>query len=459
MTDLQTPLDDPLPRSPWHWRRWVLLILGLSVASLVAVVVFQRVQARNRLQAILADLDATDPRWRLRDIDADRAEVPDAENSALLIATAGKLLPRGWEDTFPALDAHLLRLPPQQRLPEEDKNKVRLAVAAALPALHAAVPLAERPRGRHPIQYHRIIIATNYHTQPLVVPLGQAFRLAAIERAEEGAISEALRHCHAALNAARSIGDEPVAITQLIRQRTAQSTCRAIERVLAHGVARAEELKRLEEALLEEDRFDGLLLTTRAERGSAYLMFDVLESGEVPVSAMLEGPMDWKERYFGPVVRSTVAPQRSLFLELMNRRVAEVRVPLHEQVALERAFAADVDKLKKSAELTHALMLSYVKISPKFRAKHAHLRSLATLLAVERYRLQTGEWPDQLERLAPGYLREIPLSPGNGLPVRFSWKQDGVEVWSVSDGGNVAFRLWDVGKRGQPPPPKAENPE
>src|SRR5262249_11903286 len=159
--------------------------------------------------------------------------------------------------------------------------------------------------------------------------------------------------------------------SQLLRVRAVNDACRTVERVLAQGVASEADLKRLQEALLEEDRHDGQLLITRSERGIMYAMFDVLETGEVPVSMLLDMPMSWQERYFGTLVRAAASTERPLYLNLMTRRLEEVRRPMHEQPALERAFAAEVAKLSGRAPVTHGLVLAFSKVGPKFRRKHA----------------------------------------------------------------------------------------
>ena len=75
-----------------------------------------RYMARTRLKAALAEMDRTDPGWRLPDIEAARVVVPDAENSALRVIAANKLLPqppKNWiEEDF---DTELQNLAPKGR--------------------------------------------------------------------------------------------------------------------------------------------------------------------------------------------------------------------------------------------------------------------------------------------------------------------------------------------------------
>ncbi len=78
-------------------RRTFVLLFGLLVAALAAVVgavLVRRAADARRLAAVIADLDRTDPGWRLDDIERARPDIPDTENSAVVIDAAfAKLVP------------------------------------------------------------------------------------------------------------------------------------------------------------------------------------------------------------------------------------------------------------------------------------------------------------------------------------------------------------------------------
>src|SRR5262249_1737408 len=56
----------------------------------------------NRLRDALAETDRLDPGWRLEELEAKRALIPDEENSAIDLIKARTLLPRRW----PSWDAY-----------------------------------------------------------------------------------------------------------------------------------------------------------------------------------------------------------------------------------------------------------------------------------------------------------------------------------------------------------------
>jgi len=53
------------------------------------------------------------------------------------------------------------------------------------------------------------------------------------------------------------------------------------------------------------------------------------------------------------------------------------------------------------------------------------MRSAITAVAVERYQLGNGRWPDKLEDLVPGYLNSIPIDPFDGQPLHHRQPDEG----------------------------------
>ncbi|MCG3149662.1 MAG: hypothetical protein PCFJNLEI_03127 [Verrucomicrobiae bacterium] len=58
----------------------------------------------------------------------------------------------------------------------------------------------------------------------------------------------------------------------------------------------------------------------------------------------------------------------------------------------------------------------------------ARLRVTQAAIAAERYRLEHGEWPEQL--VAP-----VPTDPFDGQPLRYRRTETGIVVWSIGEDG------------------------
>src|SRR5438477_12426470 len=117
-------------------RRWVRRgIAGLvaGLALLVAVVFVDRSLTRRagekRYAAIVAHLDATDPRWRYDEIDADRGSIPDDQNGALLIPKFKAALATPPFDEHPLLaDAYASAGPPNHVLADDTYEAIDTAL-------------------------------------------------------------------------------------------------------------------------------------------------------------------------------------------------------------------------------------------------------------------------------------------------------------------------------------------
>src|SRR5258708_2401625 len=133
-------------------RRWpyVLVLLSLPVLVAIGIYVYLDVDAEAELRAVLAETDRLDPRWRLDDVDADRAVVPDARNSAGPAMAAKLLLPKNWpfwdypsseqdppdaEEERRALQKSFWDLEPQHQLNEGQVTALRAEMERAAPAL------------------------------------------------------------------------------------------------------------------------------------------------------------------------------------------------------------------------------------------------------------------------------------------------------------------------------------
>ena len=466
-------------------RVWPWVFLGVGVVVLVAAAVPARRQllrqaARERVREALAELDAADPRWRLADIEADRPKVPDAENSARVVVAVAGLLPRNWPEAA-FVDAFGEPEPPEL-LSKDDYARLRAELTKLAPALREAGRLADLPRGRYPITYRKEVFATLLTDQQKARPVDALLRSDAWVRAQDGDAAGALVSCRGILNAARSLGDEPLAVSQLIRNAGAAVACQTAERVLALGEPGPEELARLQRLLEDEGRFPAALVLARGERAAWQEFFDGVETGEISAE---EGPADRRPlagRLFGRSQRDRLREEHQRALRLLTRLVEAARRPPHEQLPAVRAAAADeaTDGTGREGSVTAGFLLSSVeRVLESVRRKQAQVGCAATALAAERYRRARGGWPDSLQKLVPDFLDAVPRDPYDGAPLRYRRLDDGLVVYSVGpdgtdDGGTIdrddpqrpgadlGFRLWDVAHRRQPPPkapPPADDPE
>jgi hypothetical protein len=102
----------------------------------------------------------------------------------------------------------------------------------------------------------------------------------------------------------------------------------------------------------------------------------------------------------------------------------------------------------------------------------AWLRCTYTALAAERYRRAHKLWPDSLDALvAAKLLRQMPIDPYDGKPLRLARLTEGLIIYSIGPdgvdnggkldrknpvavGSDLGFQLWEVKHRNKPAPGK-----
>jgi hypothetical protein len=466
-------------RRPW-WRRWLrraVTALVLAVVGFGSYFAYRHYHAVAEIEEAVAALDRDEPGWRLQQIEARRARIPDGENSALLVIESARLRPRGWPSK--ELTERFDQVTAPEQLDPATFALLSKDLDGAQPALAEARKLATRPNGRHPITFPRNVQATLLPTQQDARMVALLLSYDAQRQAQAGDMKQALASCRAALNAGRSVGDEPLLISQLIRMACVALACQTAERVLSQGEPPADELLALQRLLQHEAAFPALFFATRGERAMMHEMLDALESGDVPLSQVLGEDREAvaaRRLFPGWYLRDKLRAGHPRALALMTRRVAETRLPAHEQVAAEQAFVAEVRGLPPTEALaTRLLMPALEKVGVAERRRLANVRCMIAAVAAERYRQEHGAWPESLDRLAPAQLTAVPLDPFDGRPLRYRRTEDGVMVYSVGedgkdDGGklrrveftpapDVGWRLWDVKHRRRPPRPKEKAPE
>ncbi len=295
--------------------------------------------------------------------------------------------------------------------------------------------------------------------------------LDALSRADNGDHAGAARSCRAALNAVRSLGDEPFLSVQLRRKEQAGVASRGVQHLLNHGVSDPKTLADLQRRLETEAAHPGFAIAMRGHRAMIHAMLQAVEAGQLPWNQMIPetngGVLNWCS---SPGLEDVCHQHAALlsFCEPHGRaRPANRRPGRAERL---RNLQPEVDG--DAFPLLAALVRDLPALERRFTACEAQLRCAAAAVAAERFRCTRGRWPKSLDELAPAFLKETPHDPADGEPLGYERTDDGVVISSrchddrgrmfrnddATGRGGVAVRLWDVSQRGRPKPPGlAEN--
>lgn len=503
-------MHDDLPPTTPRRRRWMVWI-GIPLVLLTlggGAYFFFLSRANASLRAVEAELDRTDPYWRLEEIEARRTTPPDAENAAVTVLNARSKLPLGWPsppvqfrpaeppdpplpaeepppaepgdapllggipgwgDAQPAtLDERLMNLPPPVQLDPSLTRDLRTELARAKDALAIADALADQAQGR-------FVITWGPNPLAVVLPCQQArevanlLRIHAFLQNQDGQSDAALRTVRALLGTGRAIGDEPTLISQLVRIAIHAIAAQSLERALAQGQPSAEALALAQQRLQAEEAENLLVYGIRGERAMSHATMQAVKAGNVNMAGLTGGGPGNSlrtrlENMGGSVLARSSHPQ---LLRMLTECLRIVQLPEHTQKEPLDRLEQEVRHADFSNLFVRLLLPAVSKVASAGWRDKALLRCALVGVAAERFRLAQGRWPQTIEELCPTYLKMVPLDPYDGKALRMRALPDGLLIWSigpdgVDDGGaanrkmviakgtDLIFRLWSPEARRQP---------
>ncbi len=474
----------PAPLKPFR-PRWSRLFLWLGTPSALGLLglalegLYLRHVAEATLAEAVAEADREGPGWRLEEIEAARGTLADDENGALQVGKAYDALPDDWKRPVPPKKGEVATRGPDllaslpAGTPEVllDEARAKL-VAAEVERTAGAVALAREmvgfPDGRYPIDWQDDLFKTLLPGQQNSRQVARLLALDAVDRAQRGDVDGALASCRALLNVGRAIGDEPLAISQLVRMAIGSVAELAVERTLARGKPGEAELVAVQAAFASESYEPLLNYAAAGARAMLFQFFSNLDAGLIS----LDGGA--KPGRVAPWDRVKYRYSQGIALGFMNRCVAIADRPPHEQPPRWAGWEADLAAGSKTrgARLTggldYRLLPAIPDVSRIYARDRALLGAIATLAAAERFRKLKGDWPGSASDIEAALETKLPADPYLPGPYRLGRFEGGLVVYSIGpdgldDGGNLdnnkyeragvdlGFRLWDVAGRRRAP--------
>lgn len=486
MSLLFTILRAPFRFVYWHpWWSIFLATVGFFVST-VGAYKFVEYRSYCDLAAAIAETDAASPRWRIEELEADRAVIPDADNSAIVIARVEALRKLAEQQIPPQFDLDSFEWPTdypaiQHRLPAAKLDQLRGALRGIQPALDEAAKLTTMPRGRWPIKHEPDGISTML---PHIATVRGVARLLYHQAcvASHDANSSLTTDCVIGMfHVGASLADEPTAVSRLVRNSIWAMTQGAMQSALALSSLRDDDLVRLEQIVVGElAAFDGST-AIRGERALLHAFFTHLEqSDSISYLAAVSSVRNVRTGIglvTDPLYRPLIPADHAFALRMMNRGCAIAVEPFENQSAgfaeWERDLAQSVwrgpyvyrnlvagDLLPSSAAL-HSYQLRAV----------AQLRTMRAALAAERFRLVHQRWPEQVAELVPTFIDKPLLDPFDGQPLRMTTDEKGVTIYSIGENrqdddgavfssfkeGDVGMKLFNPDQRGMPALPEKQD--
>lgn len=288
----------------------------------------------------------------------------------------------------------------------------------ALELLHQA---AARTQCRYPIDLTAGANASLTHLAKLKT-CAQLLEQETILNAGNGRMDLAAQSVVAGLRLARSLGMEPVVISQLVRVAIENITASALEQALNRKAFSEPELAKLQSTFGEAESGDAAALARclAGERCMGIAMFQ----SSLQELAKISGAMGQEARFPDlEIYRKSPAYSAdfAFYLDQMNSFINAAKSPFPDSLEAASLWLSQVSEAKNKGYVISGVMLpALAKTLEKSAAAVGELRAAQAALAVERHRsAHNNELPDSLRELVPQYLTAVPADPFDGKPLRY----------------------------------------
>lgn len=474
-----------LLRNRWVRRvATVVALLGIIWVAVTAVLWFKvRWEGEAKLARAVAELDATDPGWRTTDLEAahNAAVAPPEQNAGEQALAAISLSTDEYKEFDKRADFRRdLELP---HLPHpDDLAALRAALASSASAVEKIAGVRRYPGGGFRLSYKEPdLIGTLLNKTQRMRSAAGLLDYTALLLAADDKPDESLDLALCLLHLERAIGDEPFAISQLVRIAVLAIGYRSIERTLAWTTTATEpKLAEVQAELLRLGSLSRLKVTFRSERAVTFRLMENFASGAInqkvgPVT--IQSPEGYLRE---TLLRRHWPGQQADALELFTRMVAVADLPTEQRAKAVAQIELEVDQWVSTtartpiAVLFELLLPTVSKLVETDTRTIGLLRVAATAVACERFHLKHGRFPTALAELTPDSLPTVPADPYTGEPLLYKRTDDGAVVYvtgadRTDDGGklkpasekgfDIGFRLFDPTHRRQPPLLKPDRDE
>lgn len=272
---------------------------------------------------------------------------------------------------------------------------------------------------------------------PHIVKLRQSVKLLAVQTeyaARDGHAAAAASAILDGISLGESLRNEPVLISQVSRRNDEMVTMWVLEHALAASVIEDVKLEKIESALSQAEDGEALL---RAMIGQRCLMNAVFEKVYWDFLLSVGFYCESRTRMGTLWIYHTTGLQeldQLRSLNLMSEYVSSSTLGWPDLVKEWKRTDTKRDTLPRYAILSGTSSGEWSSWMEKVVRGLARLRAAQAAIAAERYRLQHGQWPEQL-------VEPVPTDPFDGKPLRYRRMPTGFVVWSVGvdgrdDGGH-----------------------
>jgi hypothetical protein len=275
-----------------------------------------------------------------------------------------------------------------------------------------------------------------------MIPATRLLGFEALLMAERGDVSGAVERLREDLESSPKVAEEGLLITYLLAV--------ADTRMLLHFLAGVCQGRVLEEATLVSligELDPGAWRSRLAFCLSAEKVFGLESASEViDGKGRVMAAEKKRDRFFYWLVRPVLKSEALWRLKQWGRWERIVDQPYFQQREMLKADPVYSSRIPWYFKLTGYQAGSFGTVFLKQATLEAAFLASRTGLACRLYKSHTGVYPDKLEALVPGILKEVPVDPFTGNPLVYRRNGEGFIVYSLGsnakdDGGRSTYMI------------------
>ena len=329
--------------------------------------------------------------------------------------------------------------------PGDPASDVLVALSRADRELDEICVAAARPRSQFPVHYDESFDALLRHLS-VMKGIERTLQLRCAAHLALGETDAAFADATNALNVAELLREEPLLISQLVRYAQLNVAISTLWQGLAQHRWSDPQLEFFQQRLAQVDLMPGIVLAFEGERagGIAGMEKFITEPGS---RVLFLGEKSGTAGLMAMIGRGVMRQNQVALAEFHSRNLETLRkglkaVPEEGWVATideqqEAVFARELARVYSPYRAIATMLAPALSKATQKTARTEVLVKLAIVAcALERYRLAHGEFPENLEQLAPQFASEVPPDPMVNEPFRYQRTDDGwFELYSVGLNG------------------------
>lgn len=421
-------------------------ILAKSIAVLAGIAlicfIFWRIRIGNKIECQLQAIAAAHLPINAKELDSWYAAVPDEKNAAKGIEAAFTLM-QDYDDSRSKQILHFnFNLPSHTQPVTGDQ----LALLSGYVEMNRDAMAKVRAALKRPACRYSIDLTWGYDTLMPHLPKIKKLTMLALDEGlvaiSAGESSNVVASIQTELGLARTLDEEPMLMSQLVRLACINLATTTAERALMTMELNKSELEELDSAFAAVDLTGTLVRALAGDRATYIPVFhtafagvgrlaDDMTSTKTPDSPPKEERQSYFLRLTGYFVRDL-----SFYLQAMETNIAFAKLPPPESLKVKEFEDKNCEIARHKFYLISGMLLPALPSVPGKEARAlAYVRLTRAALAIELYRQTTGKLPEGLKQLVPQFLSTVPIDPFDGAPLRYRKRERGYMVYSVGPDG------------------------